>query len=490
VATGARGGAASRYLDAFGPPTNPADEAARAELAAALDNVIAGALPHFTLERACGGEAAPRWLLVRAGHLAPAGALVTHLDITQRKLAELRAEEAANRDPLTGTLNRRGLTARLTAELSRARRHGGQLAAVLFDCDDFKRVNSRFGHAVGDAVLIEVARRFADQLRPEDVLARIGGDEFLALLPDANVAEARRVADRLRTAILTHPFRSAAAVVDLTCSAAVAALDDAVTGLDDILRVCAAGLQRSKAQGKNRTSGTVAEAARARARLLALAPIVVRQPIVELATGTRIGYELLVRGPAGLELPSELFRAALEAGVLTRVDLTCLDACLARAAAWPDRDAIHVNVFPSTLLALDVAAVAARAAVGARRSRVCLELCEQEIVGDPVYLRDRARALREAGFALAIDDVGFGRTSLEKLIVLEPELIKIDRRLVHHVASDAVKARQLARVVRLGHALDAIVVVDGLERMEDAQACRQLGVAFGQGSLWGEPEPA
>src|SRR5262249_41689418 len=106
-----------------------------------------------------------------------------HVTLRTRELNK-GLERLANVDPLTELCNRRGLHTQLTIEMQRARRSGGALAAVLIDCDDFKTINGRFGHAVGDAVLKELARRLKDSLRPSDHICRLGGDEFLALLPD------------------------------------------------------------------------------------------------------------------------------------------------------------------------------------------------------------------------------------------------------------------------------------------------------------------
>lgn len=145
---------------------------------AQLRELLAGEREVLSLEYPCHSPQQQRWFLMRAQRLR-GGALITHTDITQRKLAELQAERLASHDPLTLTLNRRGFSHRLAAEMSRVRRRGGTVSAILIDIDDFKSINSHFGHAVGDIVLVEVARRFCDLLRAEDLLARIGGDEFL-----------------------------------------------------------------------------------------------------------------------------------------------------------------------------------------------------------------------------------------------------------------------------------------------------------------------
>jgi diguanylate cyclase (GGDEF)-like protein len=482
----ARLDAGAAYLEAC---RSVEDDPEVAELGELLHEVISGARARLSYEYPCHSATERRWFLMRAGHLPPGGALVIHTNITQRKLAELHAEQLANHDPLTRALNRRGFTRRLQEEVARTRRHRSPLSAILIDCDDFKHVNSRFGHAVGDVVLIEIARRLCESLRPEDVMARIGGDEFVVLLPHSNVAEARLVADRLRLAITTKSFVTNDSIaLTMSCSAAVAGLDEMTNGIDDILRACAAGLTAVKATGKNRTSAPLEADDAEVARLLNVQLRIVRQPIVDLGTATRVGYEFLTRGTDGLESPVDLFRKAIELDMLQRVDLLCLHAALARARCLPPDVPVHINLYPSTLLSLDIDGFAELIGDPELCRRICIELCEQEIVGDPIYLRDKATALRSFGLSLAIDDVGFGRTSLENLILLEPEVIKIDRRLIFDVALDPGKARQLARVVRMSAALQAQVVVEGVESAADATVCRDLGVAMGQGYLWGRPE--
>lgn len=428
-------------------------------------------------------------LVSDAGSRLPGGgALITHTDITQRKLAELRAERLASHDPLTMVLNRRGFAERLAAEMSRVRRRGGKVSAILMDIDDFKEINSRAGHAVGDIVLVEVARRCCEFLRAEDLLARIGGDEFLAVLPLTNEGDAMNVAERLRMAVASPPIATKEdGDLVVTCSAAVAELPEECVHLDQILRACRVGLLSSKTRGKNRTTGSPANREPSAAAVSEVQPFVVRQPIVRLADGSTVGYELLARGTGELSQPMDMFRQASESGMLLRVDLACLHAGLRRLPELPSKLLVHVNIYPSTLLAIELSHVLDHVGLGDRR-RLCFELSEQEIVADPSYLRDKVRDLRDAGISLAIDDVGFGRTCLENLVTLEPATIKIDRRLTYGVARDRDKSRQLERVLRLAGSLGASVVAEGIEYDEDACLCRDLGIELGQGYLWGRPQ--
>lgn len=469
------------YLTVCSAPTSTEETA---DIHQRLRALMAGAIEDLSYEYPCHSPHELRWFLMRARRLREGGALITHTDITQRKLAELRADRQAKLDPLTLVLNRRGLAERLAAEVARGRRHGGAIAAILIDVDNFKEINSRVGHAAGDIVLVEMARRFCELLRTEDVLARIGGDEFLVLLPLTREKEAMRVAERLRLAVASAPIASAQdGELTVTCSAAVTELGEDCDDLEHILRSCRVGLASSKSRGKNRTTGAPS---RKRAPT-ELRPGVVRQPIVRISDGALVGYELLACGPDELSPTGELFRHAAERGLLLKMDLACLHAGLARLHELPEGLMIHVNLYPATLLATDVAVLLAHVEPH-HLTRLCLELNEQELVADPTYLRAKVVALRAAGPRLTIEGVGFGRSYLENLVVLEPSIIKLDRRLTHGVAHDADRARQLTRILRLADALEVNLVAEGLELEEDAARCRELGVELGQGELWGRPQ--
>jgi diguanylate cyclase (GGDEF)-like protein/PAS domain S-box-containing protein len=180
-------------------------------------------------------------------------------DITEAKRQEQaliamtrKLDALASRDPLTGLWNRRGLDSQLSREMERALRNGIWLVAVMIDLDDFKSVNDRLGHSAGDVVLKGIADRMNESLRPNDVLARIGGDEFLALLVDARFAEAVRVAERLRLAISDSPIRLSGDAVRVTASLGVARVAESCVSVEEILGQTRHALSRSKVGGKNR----------------------------------------------------------------------------------------------------------------------------------------------------------------------------------------------------------------------------------------------
>jgi diguanylate cyclase (GGDEF)-like protein len=157
-------------------------------------------------------------------------------------------------DPLTGLFNRRGLERVLVSEQSRCERGHSRLTTLFVDCDDFKRINDTHGHAVGDAVLSEIAARLKSCLRPTDHLARVGGDEFLALVHEENSGDSMYVAERLRTEVRRAPIVHPRGELGVTISVGVAAVPDDARSIEDLLLVCEQALKLSKASGKDRVS--------------------------------------------------------------------------------------------------------------------------------------------------------------------------------------------------------------------------------------------
>ncbi|MGE3171621.1 MAG: chemotaxis protein CheB [Planctomycetota bacterium] len=444
------------------------------------------------------------------GELVRIAGVIT--DITSSKLTEEQLRSTAQtmrtlalRDALTGLANRRGWEQHLQEELGRARRSGDHLASVLIDCDDFKRINDQFGHAVGDQVLREIGARLSRAVRPSDLLARIGGDEFVALLPATRSAEALRAAERMRAAVADKPLFIGDREIRVTVSLGVGSVPTSVVSGEEVMVDLHQGLSRSKRRGKNRVASSRGDGANVRqpeelAGMLRTESAfrVFGQAIRDMTDGSVAGYELLTRGPKGdIESPEVFFRMAVEFDMLTLVDMHCLRQCLAavtahargRGAGRSTPMRMHVNVYPSTLMGMSAELMEELFGAAGEVGGCCLELSEQQFVGEPTYLREAVDALRRLGMRIGIDDVGFGRSSLESLIVLEPEVIKIDRAFVQGSAAEAAKRSFLKRLLGIAHSIGAEVVAEGVETPGDAQVLGDLGVRFAQGFLWDRPSP-
>lgn len=421
-----------------------------------------------------------------------------HLETATAQMRTLNTslERLASIDPLTELLNRRGLEAELALEMRRKRRTDEPLAAVLIDCDDFKRINETLGHSVGDVVLKELAQRLGQSLRSSDHLGRLGGDEFLVLLPATRFAEAFQVCERLRLSVSDSPLRVPSGPVHVTASLGMEMITSEVQSIDEVLVRIHASLQNSKQTGKNRVStqgdGGTTGAFDSENLALALrsgtAFRVLRQPIMRLRDETAVGWEMLARGPEGVfEMPRDFFRVALERDILTQVDLHCLKSCIRAASQLPEGSCCHVNMFPATLHDVPIEQLIELFPRPTASLSFCVEISEQQFIGEPSLLRRHVRALREAGIRVAIDDVGFGRSSLETLILLEPDSVKIDPRFVRAVSRDADIERSLRRMVGVITSMGSESVAEGVESREDLELLLEIGVNFGQGFLWGQP---
>jgi diguanylate cyclase (GGDEF)-like protein len=461
---------------------------------AGIKDVLAGRSASSTHEYPCHSDAEQRWFVVRCTPAAEGSAVVVHFDVTPQKRAEQALADLATRDHLTGALNRRGLEQHLLAERSRLDRHGGAMSAVLIDCDDFKRINDTLGLASGDVVLAEVTQRLQETLRPMDTLARIGGDEFVVLLPGTDPNDAALVAERMRLALLARPLALSHGDLDLTISLAVIGIDGDIHTLEDLLDRTRIALRASKREGKNRVAVAHCDEVRTGARpqlvellMRADSMHVAAQPIVSLVSREVVAVELLSRTSSTPAVdPATLFRVAQEEGLLSILDERCLRRCVAVGRTLDPTVTRHVNVYPSTILQMSIESLT-QMFEGIEPGSFCVELSEQQIIGEPTHLMSRLTTLRATGVRVALDDVGFGRTALESLLVLEPEIVKVDRVLVLGVARDREQQRHLRRLVRVADALGATLIAEGIEDEDDAIATRDLGVVFGQGYHFGRP---
>jgi len=436
----------------------------------------------------------------RTSELESANGSLTSVTQELRTLNE-HLTQLALIDPLTGLLNRRGLQQALFQERQRRRREGSTMLGLLIDLDEFKRINDTLGLTMGDKALVQITHKLRDSVRATDHVARIGGDEFLVLLPGTRLAEGLLIAEKLRLAVSGTLIAFApAANVSVTASLGLVEISEATTSIDELLSQTQAILQHSKSAGKDRVSvDECAPAARATtgndARGALLSALrrgeglrAVRQPIFSLEEMKPVGYELLSRlASETFEMPDDFFRASLEANLLTLVDHHCLTTCLAAAATLPPGARCHLNLFPSTIVSIPVAQLLDELEGTCRTRSCCIEISEQQVLGEPSYLAETIDTLRQAGILIAIDDVGFGRSSLESLVLLQPEIVKIDKECVHGISRDGARIRSLRRLLKVIEALGAEAVAEGIETWEDLEVLQGLGAKYGQGFLLGRP---
>lgn len=417
----------------------------------------------------------------------------------QLRAANAQLEGQVELDPLTHLLNRRGLAGALPSVLAAAEREGKLPFALMADLDDFKQVNERLGYSTGDILMREVAVRVRESLRPADRCGRLGGDELMVLFVAADEREAWGLAERVRI-VLTEDFlmlhRQA---VRITASFALVRLDPQHALLDRVMAAADGALRISKKLGKNRisryTGGELEiedEDDHDHERSQAIAALTrpehyrrVEQPLIRLADEAVMGHEYLSRfDVAPYETPEAFFALANEAGVLTTVDHLCFAGCLEAARRRPAEQRHHINLLPATLLSSPPEHFAALLQGG---PAVHVELSERRFAGHADELLEALAHLRRAGARICLDDVGFGRSSLESLVRLEPEVIKLGETRVRGCAEHPEQRRALERLLAICRTTGAEIVAEGVETAAERDLLRDLGVTLAQGYLWARP---
>jgi diguanylate cyclase (GGDEF)-like protein/PAS domain S-box-containing protein len=438
-------------------------------------------------------------------------------DITVRKQLEAQLEHQALHDALTGLPNRALFQDRLSSALKRGARpieHLGRKAAVLFiDLDDFKVINDTLGHKAGDQLLIKVAERISQSIRPSDTAARLGGDEFTVLLEDVDDVElARRIADR----ILEHlraPFMLEAREVVVSASIGIALSTERRPAPEDLMRSADMALYEAKSRGKGRYD-TFDSAMDARAwqrlevegelrRALDEDQLIVEyQPVVELETGRVRELEALVRWrhpERGIVPPSEFIPLAEATGLITRIGRFVLATGCANLRAWLDAGAdpdlvLAINLAPRELqeprLTTWIRKTLEANHLPARHLKI--EITEGAMLLEDAAVTAALDGLRALGVQLAIDDFGTGYSSLSYVQRLPVGTLKIDRSFVAGLGIRREDDAIVRAALEFAKALDLQAIAEGIESPDQAERLMALGCRFGQGFFYARPmsEPA
>ncbi len=422
-----------------------------------------------------------------------------HLKQENRVLID-QLERIVLLDPLTELLNRRGLQKILSREIAWVRRNGSTLLVILLDLDDFKQVNDQFGYAVGDEVLKHIAEKLSKTLRTTDYISRVGGDEFVILLPQTHFADGMKVAEKIRLTVSERPVEMGSNKIKLTASLGLIKADEEINTVEVLLTKAHYALARSKQQGKNCVSSafSAGHVGGAQSELLdkvvetlknGKAYHVVKQPLLRLDDLQIVGYEFLSRSSVEVfKNPIDFFRLGLEYNILSLIDYHCFKNCINAAGQLPPGLKRHINLYPSTLTEIGAEHLLKEFLKESTLPDFCIEISEELIVGDPANFVKAISEFRKAGLRIAIDDIGFGRSSLEILVVLEPDVAKIDKKLVIGIAKDKGRIRALGRLLKVVHTLEAEAIAEGIETEEDLNVLKSLGVGYGQGFLFGKPE--
>ena len=436
-------------------------------------------------------------------------------DVTERKTAEELTQRLAFYDPLTGLPNRRLMYDRLQHAIALGQRNGQFGALVFLDLDHFKELNDSLGHASGDALLQQVARRLEATLRSNDTAARMGGDEFVVIAEDLGQEplQAATAAEALGAKLLkalSHPYALDGALHLTSCSLGVALFGYPGDSADEMLKRADFAMYQAKDAGRNTLrffDPVMQETVLARAALAAQLRLGIErgeldvhlQPVVD-AQGRRVGAEALVRWrhpQRGLVPPAEFIPLAEQNGLIVAVGQQVLETACRQLVAWQADEAtrgltLSVNVsarqFHQGDFVRQVLDTLQR--TGADANLLKLELTESLLLGDVDEVVRKMRALRERGVRFSIDDFGTGYSSLAYLKQLPLDEIKIDRSFIEDVLGDANDASIVQTILVLARSLSLKVVAEGVETALQQDFLVRHGCPYFQGFLWGRPMPA
>ena len=427
------------------------------------------------------------------------GSLATVNDVTAARAMEAQLRDAALHDPLTGLPNRTLFMDRLEEAL---RRDDAGVHVLLVDLDHFGLLNDVHGHGVGDRVLVEVAARLREPCGPHDTIARLGGDELAILTDDAGTAATDLASSLL--AALDAPIAVEGHEVRLSASIGVA--NGAGATATDVMRFADAARHDAKRAGRARVhvfDRTLAEEAEQAHALTADLHVALQgdaldahyQPIVELASGRLLGFEMLARWThpeRGAVSPAVFAPLAERTGLARALDRWAIRRGLRDAGAFNESGVLGHDGYVAVNLSakhlgdadLEDYVVAATSQAGLAPGQVTLEITESAIMHDVSTTLRVLERLRQRGYRVAIDDFGTGYSSLAYLRDLPITALKIDRSFVANLTEDKDALAIAASIIDLARRVGLSTVAEGVETAQQAALLRSLGCDAAQGWLW------
>ena len=433
-------------------------------------------------------------------------------EITERRKAEESATRLARTDALTGCLNRRSLDEAISMLVDEATDSGDEVAVLMIDLDKFKRSNDLLGHKVGDAVLVETARRIEALMPVRGVVARLGGDEFIcaAIFTPGSDCAIERLAVRINDA-LAEPILSGGLRAEVTASIGIAqgsrgAVQSAALVAQDLLHRADLAMYQAKRRGRNRFAWfepSMEKELRFRSELEQdirdglprgeFVPFYEKQ--IDLETGEITGFEMLARwfSPRhGMVSPDVFIPVAEEIGLISELSEALITLALEDARAWDPRLTLSVNISPLQLRDPWFAQRLLKMLVAANfpPSRLEIEITETCLHENIAVVRSLITSLKNQGIRISLDDFGTGYSSLAQLRTLPFDRIKIDRSFVSSLVRSADSASIVEAISSLGRGMALPITAEGIESPEVLHALRRFGQFKGQGYLYGLPASA
>lgn len=411
-------------------------------------------------------------------------------------------------DALTGLPNRRLLEDRVDQELRRSERSGEPVAMFFVDLDRFKQVNDTLGHAAGDELIVQVARRLSATVRSQDTVARIGGDELALLLPGLGDDQTLRALAQRTLDVLTAPYQVAGREIRTSASIGVAVAPRHGRSYDELLSAADAAMYRAKALGRNTVQlfeDTLAAATSPVGDLELVADLghalergelsVVYQPFVDLTTDAVVGVEALLRWahPVHGSVDPAVFIPLAEASeLIVAIDSWVVAEACRDLARWgvPDlRLAVNVSTRDLTSSAFVDAVEDALAASDIHPSRLEIEVTERVVDDGSSALAGNVERLRHLGVRFSLDDFGAGHSTVGRIGSFPVSTLKIDRSFVQVLGPEESSASLVSAIVAMARDLGVDCVAEGVETRQQHRVLLQRGCTAAQGFYFSPPIP-
>ncbi len=427
-----------------------------------------------------------------------------HREVRKRRLAENHVKWIARHDPLTHLPNRRFLEEKIARHVGNASVQAPPLTAISLDLDGFKKANDLIGHHGGDEILMEVANRLRG-LVAEDRIHRLGGDEFLILLPRSEQFDIDAFGRRLID-VLSTPILFGAIATEIGASVGYACYPEDSTSLAEVIRLSDIAMYAAKKMGRNNVrsynhamNDDVALRSKAQSALRqAISDGLIHpyyQPLIDLKSGVICGFEALARWQAddGTFIPPAVFiELAESSGMITALSEQILRAACRDAVTWPDHIRLSVNLSPVQLNdpMLGMRIIGTLLETGLRPGRLEIEITESALIQNISLAESTLGDLHRAGVSISLDDFGTGYSSLSQLSTFRFDKIKIDRSFISNFDDDERQEQIVRAMLSLGQGLGVATTAEGIEDETQLMTLRTMGCDFGQGFLFSKAVPA
>lgn len=436
------------------------------------------------------------------------GALLVLRDITPRKRAEAQLHFLAFHDPLTRLPNRQGLMQQLRQMVQHAQQHQQPLAVLYVDVDRFKDVNDSLGHDAGDSLLIATARRLRSKVHPDDLVARLAGDEFVVVLSSPLTAADPACVLRELRFVLNKAYALPHGLVHLPASMGVSRYPQDGSTAEALMLNASAAMATAKRLGQGHSRHYHARMEQRPSRLLAQdrllreavahnqGLLLYYQPQWNVSSNRLEGFEALVRWQhpeRGLLPPAEFIAFAESRGLIALIDRWVLRAACQQLRAWQDAQlppvVVSVNMSPNALSQRDVVCEVQQTLsdTGVAAQWLEIELTESTLMQQSAHVQDTLKALQQLGVRLSMDDFGTGYSSLAYLKRYPLDKIKIDRAFVKDTPEDADDVAIVAAIIQMAHSLHLRVVAEGVETQAQWKLLEGLGCDLVQGYYLARP---